>query len=657
MIQRFVPGVIFLVLVLAVVACEGAGEESPLVSVSVDDFLEPLRDRPRREQTVFFGDSGWTVDYYGRLYVTDNGGYDWNRVTLPDDGSVELMQVEDGGRLVAVVTNEGILMRTADAGATWSSTDLMEQVKEVANTDFYAYFDHLEFDSSLENGIWIDFCQILRTSDGGNTWTTLADDLKDKGSEERCVANAVQGAESGAWFAEVEIVGRMLTSGNYLFRSFDDGETWQEICSLDEVGMLLKSVQSCFNLDSDDEGLNAAVVALTEDLWDDDNETLELFADQIEQGVFVAHSLVIPNEIRGAYEQVGLVEDTTTGRIWSDNDEQLAYTDDGGKQWHVVSSPMPEPAYVDFSLGPDRGFAIYQYQYLAVSEDIGKSWQSINPEPRDIYDFAVLPDAKRVIVATDRGLSVIDAETLDWRDLTGVGAVSVLEVAGRVVWAFADDGVHRSVDAGDSWTRLEIDVEEHDLYFESTSCSADQCLVDGYQTIARLTADPAGIEVMDLTEQLGLEENYLVRMVLDADLDRGWAAMEDGRVYASDDGGRTWQKAASLRQEISEFSSSPGNTGFLAWGESNKYLWSADGISFESRRLPVDRDTSIFSVCWVNDSIALLYAYNWDDEEDFFFASTDAGGSWGPVGPTHHEDTCRVRGGLVMLNTMIARVK
>jgi photosystem II stability/assembly factor-like uncharacterized protein len=626
--------------------------------VSLSQILDPLRDRPRRDKTVFFGDVAWAVDYYSGLFTSSDAGLSWARVALPGSGRIRTMQFENEGRIGFVVSDDGLLMRTTDTGRTWTTTDLVEQVRDVVDLDYGGYFDQLRFDAGLENGQWVDYCQIFKTSDGGKTWVHLADGLQDRGSEERCVANAVYDPENGSWFAEVEIYGRFLTSGNYLFRSDDSGKSWQEICSLDEVGLLLDSIPSCFEIETSDDGFNSAVKLFSEDIWSEETDAQEAFQDQINSGVFVAHSLVIPDDKKRWLDQVGLIKDNTTGRIWLSYDEQLAYTDDGGERWHVVSNGMPENENLDFSLGSDRGFSIYQNQFLAMSEDIGKTWTFLNTEPRPIYDFKVLPHHNRVIVATETGLGVVNAETLEWREVPEVSESAELVIAGPVVWAFTGNGnVHRSSDAGDTWMTIPVNFEREDFYVEAASCIAERCLLQSYDSVARLTVAPFDIEFIDLTEHLpDLDELYIVNIILDAELDRAWAVMEDGSLHASVNGGRTWRKLARVREELSEFSSSPGHTNFIAWGYTNRYLWSGDGNTFETRKFPTSKEASN-SLCWVNQSIALLSAYDERQEKDLYFASIDGGATWGTTEPVTFDDRCRVPGGLVVLDTMIAKVK
>lgn len=659
MVNRTLIGAVFCLSICFAAACQDTSETASSAAappVSLSDVFEPLRDRPRRGKTVFFGDTAWALDYHSGLFASADAGQSWARVALPANGRIKTMQFENEGQLGFVVTDSGLLIRTADAGRTWTATDLVDQVRDDVDLDYGGYFDQLRFDAALENGQWVDYCQIFSTSDGGQTWSRLADGLQDKGSEERCVANAVYDAENMSWFAEVEIYGRFLTSGNYLFRTDDSGKSWQEICSLDEVGLLLDSVPSCFEIETSDDGLNSAVELFSIDMWSDESDAQEAFLDQIDNGVFVSRSLAIPEDSNGWYDQVGIVEDGTTGRTWLSNDEQLAYTDDGGDRWHVVSSALPDNENLDFSFGADRGFAIYQNQFLAVSGNIGRTWTLLNTEPRSIYDFKVLPAHKRVIVATGTGLAVVDTETLEWREVSEVSESAELAVAGSVVWAFTSNGaVHRSADAGDNWTKLPVNLEQQDFYVESASCVAERCLLQGYDSVARLTAAPFDIDYFDLTEHLpDLDELYIVGIVLDAELDRAWAVMEDGNLHASVDGGRTWRKLARVRQALSEFSSSPGHTNFIAWGYTNRYLWSADGESFETREFPTSDEAS-YSLCWVSESIALLSAYDERQEEDLSFASIDGGATWGATEPITFNDGCRIPGDLIILDSMIAR--
>ena len=121
-----------------------------------------------------------------------------------------------------------------------------------------------------------------------------------------------------------------------------------------------------------------------------------------------------------------------------------------------------------------------------------------------------------------------------------------------------------------------------------------------------------------------------------------------------------WEKLADLDEEITDFTSSPGNKRFIAKGYTGHYLWSGDGQVFERRLVPSGVDTYISDTCWIGDSTVMINAYIEEDEEnseELSFASLDGGATWGAVEPTYFGEQCRIRGGLIGLYHMIARLK
>ncbi len=649
---------------LLLAACTGddySGRDAtpdPAAAVPLDGVFETVRIRPNRDQIRFRGGHVWATGYEDGLFLSGDSGYTFERVSLPASGRIKALQLEAGGELGVVVTEQGVLMRTADAGETWAQTILLEHIGDGVDTEWGGDFENIQFDETLQNGMWIDFCQIFLTEDGGRSWTRHGDNLQDTAKDLRCVNAVVMDEATGLWLADVEVGGRILTSGSYLYRSDDEGASWSEVCSMDEVGLLLKSIQSCFKL----EGLPPAWQELAGDFQLGDMDALAEVSDRIDQAIFVDGSLPLPDEVLDRLFMLGMVEDEESGRIWYDDGQRLAYTDDSGKRWQVVSSGMPGNEDMDFSFGASRGFAIYQYYYLAVSEDVGKTWKPLNSDQDFIYDFAVLPEHDRVVVATDKGLSVLDTETLDWNEVSGVAEANDLVVSGPVIWSFSGNGeVHRSIDAGSSWSKLPVDLENEYFSVERATCDADNCILFGSSedaAVARLSAETLVFDFTELSEHISnLDEDYVVDAVFDADLNRGWLAMDAGRVFGTEDGGRSWHKLATLREEITEFGKSPGSTNLIARGYSNNYLWSSDGKEFERRRAPIGRNGYMSSLCWINDSVALLTAYNEDAEEEYFLASADGGFTWGPTSWATYDDDCVIRGGLVTLSGMIARIE
>lgn len=163
---------------------------------------------------------------------------------------------------------------------------------------------------------------------------------------------------------------------------------------------------------------------------------------------------------------------------------------DGGKSWKNVSL-LGE---ADFHVLQSSGARVYGFdgvQGLLVSGDGGRSWRKRTP-PAGIYSLAVDPkSAERIVASTEKGLFVSPNGGRGWRPLNN-------ELAGLLAWPAGErlyllDGqgqVMASADAGASWKRRgEIGGEP-----------------------AALVADGAGL----------------------------LAALADGTVKRSTDGGATW---------------------------------------------------------------------------------------------------------------------
>jgi photosystem II stability/assembly factor-like uncharacterized protein len=142
------------------------------------------------------------------VYSSEDGGRHWTSRTLPTEGFVMqgLSFAED--KYGWIVGDAGLVMHTEDAGQQWTKLKAVTEY-ELSRVDFvtprvgYA-------GGGAERG-----CQIFRTSDGGQSWRKVYENL-----------------EGGAIFDLValnENVALVTVNGTLLLRTEDGGETWQEI--------------------------------------------------------------------------------------------------------------------------------------------------------------------------------------------------------------------------------------------------------------------------------------------------------------------------------------------------------------------------------------------------------------------------------------------
>lgn len=110
----------------------------------------------------------------GRLFATNDGGYNWNKVSVEDVFATGYCFVD---RMNGWLLHRTGAMRTADEGKTWIPVRNLTIKKNEMEFPYWneGYYCDISF-TDVNNGIisasMIDtFGYLLTTSDGGNTWT------------------------------------------------------------------------------------------------------------------------------------------------------------------------------------------------------------------------------------------------------------------------------------------------------------------------------------------------------------------------------------------------------------------------------------------------------------------------------------------------------
>ena len=150
----------------------------------------------------------------GKIFKSENGGDEWNEIySEPADGtlisSLEISKIDTN--ILYVGTNEGMIFKTADGGATWKN------LSKTGGPVVEITFDPMN-DSAIYFGIFNE--GIIRTKDQGKSFENLNDILKKNGFDAKVNSIAIDQQKSG-----VVYVG--LDKG--MLRGTEYGNKWEAV--------------------------------------------------------------------------------------------------------------------------------------------------------------------------------------------------------------------------------------------------------------------------------------------------------------------------------------------------------------------------------------------------------------------------------------------
>jgi photosystem II stability/assembly factor-like uncharacterized protein len=188
---------------------------------------------------IYFFDSqnGVVIGDYLETYTTTNGGVNWNPVTMPTPLTNEWTFLGESrftvsGNTIWFCTNKGRVFKSTDKGYTWavilSESQYNDWLPSIAfqNEQIGVY--------SLKKAAYATDHIVRKTTDGGDSWTTLSDPVLDN------LAPSSMQHFPGSISTYIAVGGRTATMRGTAV-TYDAGETWTLI---DTLGCFLVSFAS-----------------------------------------------------------------------------------------------------------------------------------------------------------------------------------------------------------------------------------------------------------------------------------------------------------------------------------------------------------------------------------------------------------------------------
>ena len=452
---------------------------------------------------------------------------------------------------------------------------------------------------------------LFLSDDGGTTWKTA-----NRGLRSRLLSCLAAAADA----PQVMVIG---TADAGLYVSHDGGHTWKR------TGRTVL-------------GGGITCVAMARD-------GLTVFAGTQDDGLFVSR------DGGGAWTKIALPFGSeplvTAVAIDHMNDVMVAVcasgsgvgiSTDGGRTWKrsPAGSLPSDCAAVQFIPNTGSGLVVGTQSGVLCASPDGMAWHTAQTLPDGGHVYALTLAGDRLLAATSHGIMTSSDGTVWQASSTGITNLTLTDLAVSPVqpdtlFAATDDGIYRSLDAGESWFRSSAShsvlsvlvLPRGGTVLGGTDDGRVLRSVDGGQTWRAATRGVPGMKVTSLISIPGQPETVC------AGTDDGFAiSMDAGQTWVGRNIGLAPKQAAgepTSRIEVAALIADPQHRGtiVLALLGQGLYISSDEGLHWTSMR-PGPETPWIDSLAW-DASAGRIYA---GTDTAGVAVSQDAGATWSASG-------------------------
>lgn len=548
---------------------------------------------------------------------------------LPSGNEMKVLDFIDANQGWFVGDN-GIVMKTADGGATWTGAGpLFQQGAQQETTNVY---DVCFTDAN--NG-WIGGDgAIFRTTNGGTTWSNFGPMIYDLSAKLMHYVSVDFADANYGWAV-----------GNYdIYRTTNGGTTWSGAAAL-PAGInptkvyAVDNVRAFANAGYGDSGANAGYLK-TEDgvTW-----TRQYFEGTASENQALGFMAVASGSTLYASTYSGaLLKTTNGGSTWT---TVTAYP--GTYAWELY--PLEgDTSGQNLAVNDDSAAGLY------VTSDGGATWglrgtanpsALVWPQSGTMYSIAGGP-----CVSSDNGVTF---NSLLTNHMTTTPFVTVDFTSETTGYALAEQGIAQTDDGGTTWTYSSL-VDET-IYFQY---GKDLFFLDSQPNIGWMLGQPVAghPEYLYQTTDAGatwqsLDETRLADPtdICFVDENNGWciaAGYTDGNVrknlWHTTDGGNSWSPVSHPGATVYAVDFVDANNGWISFNSADMagdLVWhTADGGSTWTTQTAGNSGGQLQRI----DFIDANNGYALSSFEDYFYKTTNGGTTWTQVDFSPYGETFEV---------------
>lgn len=489
---------------------------------------------------------GWFITYSGKIFQTNNGGKSWSKISEIDTNST-VFDFRFINKNVGFITGHfNPFLRTTDGGKTWQIVNLTDKPFSTSATS-------ITFCDDKNGYLLLGYYTIYKTSDGGLTWLPLTINISFPGSyyvRLFCLT-------SNTFYVYGDTGNPFIESG-FIYKTTDGGITWAYNKFEEPIGSLY--------FKNANEGvatsLHTGNVYVTKDggqKWGKSNSIIvnaAYFQDNTAIGIrnsnvifrssdnWNTNTIATPTLTQWCLNSVAPLDSLNS--VVCGVNEFIGSTSDGGNTWSTINDKSGSGLY-DILFPSKENIISCGNGIIIRSSNGGKSWQRDSLEATWFSDLEYVNDNNIYVVGSDKGKGVVFQTTnkgVSWNKINIPQIESHVDKIkygnSKIGWITSNNQLFRTTDSGTSWEK----INNVNILFGAIEAKDNSAWITSLNYVW-VTTDKGETWTQNKMFDYGnsIFSTYCISM---KNNNEGITGLFDGRIFDTNDGGRTWMPADKI---------------------------------------------------------------------------------------------------------------